>query len=301
MNNPESSYTIEKAAEKKEREPNNDVPIIDVVRHGKTDYKELNDASFKFDPDAPDFLLDSEHLDLTEAGIQDVKRSAEQIVSSIEPDKEAVVLITSPNYRAQSSILLIEQVLKQKGITILNSSTTGEGEQVAEIKKSNSLKQFTMRDDELQTDWVEAHFNYHKKNPDDRASTTIAQRHKVMAASIGKEVADIFTKDHGQMGEEFKRWLRHMININAYLQLDTKSVLEGKRMRIIAVTHEERVDDFAKQALGPDTRVYPAQVLEINPDKKLVRGHSIYASVSLFGADVGMRKEGEIVFRFDKK
>ena len=103
----EGVYKIEKTSESKEKEPDLRIPIIDFIRHDKTDYKELQDIGFEFDPESEDFKLDTEHLDLNEKGIKGILETAEQLEDVIDKDNEVVILVTSPNYRAQSSTLLI--------------------------------------------------------------------------------------------------------------------------------------------------------------------------------------------------
>lgn len=82
------SHRIETHVEQAEISPKPGVPIIDVIRHGQTEYKEGRQKSFRFDPQASDFALDAEHLDLTEQGIKEIEQATEQIVERADKNNE---------------------------------------------------------------------------------------------------------------------------------------------------------------------------------------------------------------------
>lgn len=118
---------IEKSSIKKfEQEP--DVPIIDIIRHGETYYKQVfpedYDVPPTFNPKAADFKFDWEHLDLTPEGIETIESSANQLADIIDIPNEVVLIVSSSTWRTHSSALVLEKVLKERGVNILNF--TGE-------------------------------------------------------------------------------------------------------------------------------------------------------------------------------
>jgi len=263
---------------KKEKEPHFKVPIIDIFRHGETEYKELADPNFMLNPDAPGFALDAEHLDLTEEGIRNIQEAAEQLALIIDKEKEAVILVTSPQLRALSSIMIIEKVFAEHGIIMLNS-TSEKRKGISKGIKNSSLG--------LGKIWLKAHKQYGIEHPEAK-NIPPAEVHGLVATALGKELPDIFSKSHDEIASGFKRFLRHLINIEIYLQNGTKQQLAGRRLRIVLVTHEERIMEFAQQSLDLEKTVAKGQLLEINPKGIIKKDQEAEADVRLFG------KRGEL-------
>lgn len=286
----EGVYKVEKTSESKEREPDIRVPIIDVIRHGKTDYKELQDIGFEFDPDSEDFKLDTEHLDLNEKGIKEIIETAEQLEGVIDKDNEVVILVTSPNYRAQSSTLLIEDYLKQKGVNILNPAK--------KILKAQNLRQITFKDAESRPEWIKTDKEFREKHPDHKLLAS-DKAHAEIAKMLGKDITDIFSEDYDKINQRFQRFLRHMTNLNYWLQDETKESLKDKRIRLVCLTHEELPARFMKQALDTKESLRKGQILEIQPNKFLKAGEKTDAKVILYPKGKSERKEGNISIEFN--
>lgn len=88
---------------------------VDFVRHGETNYTENNYEKDKVN-------LVKIPMDLTEAGIQQIYRVGTEIADGIDPQKEVVILWSSPAWRAQGSESIIENILKERGIEIYRKS-----------------------------------------------------------------------------------------------------------------------------------------------------------------------------------
>lgn len=109
-----------------------DQPQVEVhfVRHGDTDYLENNYEKKEG--------LDVIPLDLTEEGVEQIKKSGYEIASRIRPDEELVVLWSSPAWRAQGSESLIEDIFKKQGIQIYRKSIIGSMSPVTKYKDKMS-------------------------------------------------------------------------------------------------------------------------------------------------------------------
>lgn len=277
----------EKPQSTMEKEKPRIIPTIDIIRHGETDYKELQDENFKFNPESPDFSFDPEHLDLTEKGIENIKKTAEHLASTIDKENEAVILISSPQYRAMSSILIIEKILTENGITIINSSKAKAEGKSKGIKQSKiGLGQIPQAEEsgsyEFLKTWIEAHKNYSKNHPE-AANKPPAELHALVAESMGKELSEIFSKSHKEVAVDFSRFLRHAININHYLSEETKSILNNKKLRMICVTHEEKIAKFAQNSFNLDKTPAKGQRIELNPQNILKKGSEIEAQTIIYG------------------
>lgn len=289
MKSKEQPYSIEQIQEDKEQEPKIKVPIINVIRHGSTEYKELQDPNFQFNSEAEDFELNSEHLDLNEKGIEEINETADQLADTIDKEKEVIVLVTSPNFRAHSSTLLLEQRLRQRGITILNPER--------EIKKSRSLRQITQRPESSTAEWMVKDQAYRKESPDHQKEPADEAIPKI-ARLLGKDISEIFTEDFDEIDNRFQRFLRHMTNLDYWLQDETKDDLADKKIRVVCLTHEEILAKFMKQTLGTEENLKKGQMIEIRPQRTLEAGESNNAKVILYPKGESEQGEASIAIRF---
>lgn len=108
----------ERKIETVEIEPKETVVVVDFLRHGSTKYLENNATEEEKSIMNGDFPSD-----LTPEGEEEVRKSAEVIVGKIDPEKETVVLWSSPTWRAQGSENIVRKLLEQKGIEIYKDST----------------------------------------------------------------------------------------------------------------------------------------------------------------------------------
>ncbi|OGI68202.1 hypothetical protein A3A05_01345 [Candidatus Nomurabacteria bacterium RIFCSPLOWO2_01_FULL_41_12] len=268
---------IEKSPLKKvEQAPN--VPIIDIIRHGDTDYKQGRGDDYKraqLNTSFPGFKLDSEHLDLTRGGIITMKEAALQLVNIIDRANEVVLIISSPSQRAHSSALVVEKELRDNGINILNG--TGE------FKFAGALDEASSRLDKLRD-------KYYSKEGNPKTD----EGH-----------VDIRDKRHEVEALAFQRFLRHMNNIYKWLKPETLEKIKGKRLRIVCFTHGEITGHFIPEAFhftaegGHQKR---SQILEILPKSQLIAGKKITTNVKLYPTrerDSG--KDGQITRGFKPK
>ncbi len=267
------SFRIEPFRQQESKEQDPIVPIIDIVRHGPTVYKELKDPSFVFDPTAEGFKLDVEHLDLTEEGIEIIRNTGKQLAAKIDKKNEVVLILTSPNFRAQSTDLLIDEELRAAGVSMLLPREEN-------LRIVNNLRQINFKDQGDRADWIvadgafRAEAQLHTKLPPEQA-------HEKIAAALGRELSDIFTEDYQDIDARLKRFIRHATNINRYLDAATKARLEGKRLRIIAVTHEEVPSRLMGEVLSTRENIKKGQVLEIRARQQLKTGASTTAEFEL--------------------
>ncbi|MFH0829245.1 MAG: hypothetical protein V1907_03640 [Candidatus Kerfeldbacteria bacterium] len=275
-----------------EREPGQPLPAITtIVRHGSTDYKELRDPSFQFDPAAAKEHPDAEHLDLNDKGIAEIRETAEQLVRTIDKDREVVLLVSSPNFRARSSELLIEERLRQAGIEVLNPND--------EVYIANNLRQISYRED-MRSTWIEADKRFRHQDPS-HTRMTPERAHALIAASLGKEITDIFTEDYRGISGRFHRYLRHMTNIERMLSDETKGRLYGKRIRVVSLTHEELPAVFLRETFGMEENMRRGQILEIDPSGTLGKDNEVSATVTLHekGPDAP-RKTAEVILPYTR-
>jgi len=255
-----------------EQEPNPHVPIIDIVRHGRTKYKELTDPSFQFNPEADDFKLDPEHLDLTAEGIEDEINAAHQLLEQIDKENEVVILASSPNFRAQSSALVVEDILIKNGVRVLNSG---------KIMDTLKLRQLTIKDKKDFPDWVAAAGKYDKDNPD-RAKDTPDVKHPAIAEAMGHELSDLFAEGYPDIDKRFEDFVRYMTNIYNHLNPATQAALEGKTIRVVALTHEEVSITFLKKVLDIEQTTEKGQILQLEPQDLMQPGTDVEVKVTLF-------------------
>lgn len=273
---PQSSYAIEWSSieqnEKKEFEQEPNVPIIDIVRHGETDYKELIDSGFEYTIDHPAIPLDVEHLDLNEEGIATIQETARTIESISDKDNEVIMLITSPGYRADSSLRIIEDHLVNQGFAILNPE-----DQKMVISNINQL---TFQDKGDIPKWFEAHKKVNETESTDGMPPN--KVHAKMADVMGSSIKDIFGETYDDVDKRFDRFLRHMTNIYRWFGEETRDNLEGKRLRMICLTHEEVPDLFMEQSLHSDQNLSKGQILEIKPEQQIMSNETIDMNVTLY-------------------
>ena len=273
-------YPIKKVEKEKvaklEQQP--DVPIIDVIRHGETRYKQRENGYINkpLDTSSPDFKLDSEHLDLTDRGIASMRATAEQLADMIDRNNEVVLVVSSPSWRAHSSGLVVEEVLRNKGISILN----GQGE----FKFAEALNDSDSRYEKLRK--KEAEDLKSGKYPEPGYDTR-QERHKIETLA-------------------FQRFLRHMNNIYKWLKPETLAKINGKRLRIVCLTHAEMTNEFISQAFDVESdndKQARSQILEINPQSQLLASQETLTDVKLHQTrppvSRGPEEEGQIARGFN--
>jgi len=266
-----------------EREPDPHVPTIDIVRHGRTDYKELKDPSFQFDPTAEGFGLDPEHLDLNKDGIADAQGAAQQLLEMIDKDNEVVILVTSPNFRAHSTALIIKEALLGNGIEVLNAG---------KIMQTLKLGQINIKDKGDLPQWISEDKAYRTEDPS-RFKEPSDEAHPAIAARLGKELGEIFSEDYQNIDKRFEDYLRYMTNIYRNFTPETQAALKGKKLRIITLTHEELPAKFMKRSLDVKENLKKGQILEVQPYDFIQEGNDNEIKVTLYAKPGEESETGE--------
>lgn len=201
--------------EKKESEPKHNVVIADFLRHGTTEYLEASATQ-----EEKEALKNELPKDLTPKGEQEVKETAKEIVSTINPKTDIVVLWSSPAWRAQGSEDILKELLKDRGISVYKDSSI------------NSMRNFDQRDKEFMADlW---------KN----------------LASAGKSPELMYARDPDfqEKNEKFESQpevKRRAERVFHYIQYLTEHAhLQDKRLRIIGVSHFEFLNPIIEEIFG---------------------------------------------------
>ncbi|PIR82997.1 hypothetical protein COU19_02950 [Candidatus Kaiserbacteria bacterium CG10_big_fil_rev_8_21_14_0_10_56_12] len=258
-------YSIERKEDTSESvEGPREIPIIDIVRHGPTTYKELADPHFVFNPSAEAFALTSEYLDLTAEGIDIIRETGRQLATRIDREHEAVLIVSSPNYRAQSTALVLDEELRKAGIHLVLPPN--------QIRLAHQLRQISFRDSDTRARWIAEDKKYraeddkHRRFPPEKAHADIADR-------LGMDLSEIFTESHEEISTRLMRLLRHASNAARYMNKDPdKGPVTDKKLRIVLVTHEEAPSLLMKEALGTEENIKRGQILEIMPSAAFEKG-----------------------------
>lgn len=252
------------------------VPVIDIIRHGETDYKYGKMYEYsgrKLDTKTPEFALTEEYLDLNREGILTIRESVQILLGRIDKENEVVLIISSPSARAHSSALIIESELRKSGVNILNDK---------------GILKFSEAIDEL-------------------GAKLYRRRSKYMGESEGKPVDLWPSLNKGTLEKEtllFHRFLRHMNNIYNYLRPETLKKIKDKKLRIVCVTHAEVTREFIRKSFNVSkSKAHPnGQILEIKPESKLKEGLQVPTVVEVLPTNKHPKREAKTLERtFDPK
>ena len=256
------------------------VPVtLTVIRHHLTPYKELQDPTFQFDASTPE--LNPETLDLTEQGIEGMRATAESLASRIDQENEVIYVVTSPQYRAQSSLLVLQDELRKRGVEIVNDiSKTTKRAIVPGLRQTSFIDP---NDPEKGTKaWIEGDLAWRSADPEIGKRMPPHLAHAEIAKVMGLELSELFTQSHTEIFQRFMRTLRHLSNVQSYLSEETKSQLRGKKLRIILLTHEELPSAFLQHAFGAKENLKNGQVLDISPYGPMNDGEPVVLDSKLY-------------------
>ncbi|EKE21346.1 MAG: hypothetical protein ACD_7C00272G0001 [uncultured bacterium] len=158
--------------------------------------------------------------DLTPYGEKEVRETVEKIVQSINPETDMVVLWSSPAWRAQGSEEILRELLEERNITVYKDSSI------------RSMRNFDQYDKEFLNDFWEK------------------------LAPIGKSAEQVYAgdpefqekNDKFESQPEVKRRAERVFN---YIRsLAEHANLQGKRMRIIGVSHFEFLNPIIEEIFG---------------------------------------------------
>jgi broad specificity phosphatase PhoE len=260
----------------------NFVPVtITVIRHNLTSYKELQDPNFQFDPSVKE--LDSETLDITEQGIAGMRATAEDLASRIDTDKEVIYVVTSPQYRAQSSLLVLIDELRKRGIEVVNDPAQPDTEHtILPNLRQNSFKD--PKDQDTGTEaWLKAANTWWSEDPEGNKKMMLPHlAHAEVAKILGHNLSEILDESHTEAFERFMRTMRHIANTGNYLTSETRAALKGKKLRVIVLTHEELPSAFLQHAFDAKQNLKNGQVLEIEAEGFMQDGKEVSLDARLY-------------------
>lgn len=258
------------------------IPVtITVIRHNLTSYKELQDQNFHFDPSVKE--LNPDTLDITEAGIAGMRVTAIDLASRIDTDKEVVYAVTSPQYRAQSSLLVLIDELHRRGIEVLNDpAQPNAGHTIVPGLRQNSFRDPKNPDTGTEP-WLKAANVWWSEDPEGRKKRMLPHlAHAEVAKILGHSLSEILNETHTEAFERFMRTLRHIANIGNYLTPETKTALQGKKLRVIVLTHEELPSALLQHAFDAKENLKNGQVLEIEAEGFMQDGKEVAFDTRLY-------------------
>lgn len=244
-----------------EEEPKPKMVIVDFLRHGETEYKEV----FMSDEERAQ-LGDTRPVDLTEKGIEQMREAAKEIAQTIDKENEVVVLWASPAWRARGSADVIREELEKEGITVLREDV---------ITSMRPLKQ---KDQNYMAEiWGKA------KN-DGRSGDVVVARDPEF-----QQPSDKFESypEIKRRAERVYNWIRYIAE-----KVDTK----GKKLHIIGTSHFEFMNPVMEELFGFD--VEKGEGIAKGEPMKVVFEYDAANDEMKISADFrGEHKEG---LKFDK-
>mgnify|MGYP001567408892 CR=1 FL=1 len=284
-----SKYPISKIEKPtiKELKQESNVPIIDIIRHGETKRKQDHFGFHKatlLNINNPDFKLSTGHLDLDEEGITNIEASAQQLIDLIDIENEVVLLVSSPAWRAHSSALVLERILREKGVDILNAERKPKFSKAINQHSSffeKSLEKYHT-DNKTIEQIMEHYINNGYKEGLKRSKETLG--------------IDILEKMQEAENLNFQIFLRHMNNIYHWLRSKTLEKLKEKKLRIVVLAHEETTRGFIEETMPTGTLFQEnGQILEIIPQSELLAGDGVVTNVKLYPKkDRNLQKQGQV-------
>ncbi|MDB5190317.1 MAG: hypothetical protein JWN49_643 [Parcubacteria group bacterium] len=202
--------------ESNELEPRSNVVIADFLRHGSTEYKQNFATAEEIEAMGGNFPRD-----LSPKGEEEVRKTAKEIIATINPETDIVVLWSSPAWRAQGSEEILKELLEEKGISINRDSSIG------------SMRNFQQRDKEYMNALWES----------------LAPTGKSAEFTYARDPEFQEKNDKFESQPEVKRRAERVLN--AIYTLTKKADLQGKRLRIIGASHFEFLNPVVEDIYGP--------------------------------------------------
>ncbi|MEI8360804.1 MAG: phosphoglycerate mutase family protein [bacterium] len=201
--------------ESKEKEPKHNIVIVDFLRHGTTEYQEnfaTHEEKAAMNGNYP--------RDLTPKGEQEVRATVEKIVKTINPETDIVALWSSPAWRAQGSEEILIELLEEHKIPVHKDSSI------------SSMRNFAQHDKEFMNElW-----------------TKLAPTGKSAELMYARDPEFQEKNDKFESQPEVKRRAERVFH---YIQsLAEKADLQGKRLRIIGVSHFEFLNPMIEEIFG---------------------------------------------------
>ncbi len=223
----------EKVSSSMEREPRFDGIKVFKVRHGQSNYEELRGE------------ISDKTVDITEKGIEQIKKTAEYLKSRIDKENDVVVFAHSPRRRAVDSMKIIYDILKKEGFNVVDDLKNRE----VRVKMDNA-KLFDENNNVIEPgtrEYADAAWkvieNEFEKYGDDWFEKSWMKNEKKRIKRHGYEMESLH--------EVKKRSKDHL----AFLMRMAKRVQPGNtngNIVLIEVSHGENMQDFLEHASGND-------------------------------------------------
>jgi len=250
--------------EKKEAEPKHNVVMVDFLRHGATEYLE-NFVS----PDDKSLMDGKYPRDLTPEGEREVEKTVDRIVHTINPETDIVVLWSSPAWRAQGSEDILRELLEVHGIQVYKDSAIG------------SMRNFDQKDREYMNNlWEE--FVADGKSPE-------------LSYARDPEFQNKNEKFESQ--PEVKRRAERVFNYIRYFAEHAN--LQGKRLRIIGVSHFEFLNPIIEDIFG--TKIEEGEGMKKGEDMSITFDFDPASKGMKIEADFRGKHKEDIVFNKEKR
>lgn len=201
--------------ESQESEPKHNIIIVDFLRHGTSKYLETSTSEEKKNQMNGEFPRD-----LTPEGEEEVRKTVEEIVQKINPQNEAIVLWSSPAWRAQDSEAIIRELLAKKGIEIYKDSAI------------SSMRGFDQRDKNFMNDLWE--------------KLALTKKSVEIMYARDQEFQEKNEKFESQ--PEVRRRAERVFNWMRYLA--ERAELKGKKLHFIGVSHFEFSNPIMEDIFG---------------------------------------------------
>ena len=245
-----------------EREPKTRTVITDFLRHGESAYQEV-----LMSDEERQQLGDTRPIDLTEKGIEQVRKTAEELAQRIDKENEIVVLWSSPAWRARGSEEIIREVFEREGIEVLREDIV------------SSMRPMKQHDAEHMLGvWAKA-------KQEGRSGDAVVARDPEF-----QQPSDKFESypEIKRRAERVYNWIRYIAE-----KIDTK----GKKLHIIGTSHFEFMNPVMEELFGFD--VEKEEGVAKGEPMRVVFDYEPETGEMKISADFrGQHKEG---LTFDKK
>ncbi len=247
-----------------EDEPKHNVVIVDLLRHGATKYQE------NFTSHEEKKAMNGKYpKDLTPEGEEEVRKTAKEILKKIDPEKDVVVLWSSPAWRAQGSEKIIREILKENNIEVYKDSSV------------KSMRNFDQRDKEFMNNlWEE-----------------LAPTNKSAEIMYAKDPKFQEKNDRFESQPEVKKRAERVFNQIRRLAENTD--LNNKRLHIIGVSHFEFINPLIEDIFGSD--VEKGQGIKKGEDINITFDYDKSSKNMSISADFRGEHKGNIIFNEDRK
>lgn len=158
--------------------------------------------------------------DLTPAGEEQVRATAQKIIDAIDPENEIVVLWSSPAWRAQGSEEIIRELLDKKGISVYKDSSI------------RSMKSFDQYDKEFINDLI-------KKSAETKQSIDVLYSRDPLLQEKSERFEN--QSEVRKRAEKVFNWIRYLAE---------HAQLNDKKLHIIGASHFEFINPIMEDIFG---------------------------------------------------